>query len=220
MAETDNLLALSGIQHFLFCRRQWALIHIEKQWKDNYLTIEGNILHEKVDDPFFTESRSGVIISRSVPIRSNNLSIIGVCDMVEFEPSPDGIPLPGREGLFQPMPVEYKRGRPKEGNFDEAQLCAQAMCLEEMLSTTIYIGYLYYGKTRRRTAVSFTQELRQTVKQAATEMQQHYQRNYTPKVKPKKACKSCSMLEICLPYVQNSPKSVEEYIQNHVEEEN
>lgn len=219
MAETDDLLALSGIQHFLFCRRQWALIHVEKQWKDNYLTIEGNILHEKVDDPFFTESRSGVIISRSVPIRSNTLGIIGVCDMVEFEPSADGIPLPGREGLFQPIPVEYKRGKPKEGNFDEAQLCAQAMCLEEMLSTTIETGYLYYAQIRRRTVVCFSEELRQTVKQATAEMQQHYQRNYTPRVKPKKACKSCSMLEICLPHVQNAPKSVEEYIQNHIEEE-
>lgn len=219
MAETDDLLALSGIQHFLFCRRQWALITIEKQWKDNYLTIEGNILHEKVDDPFFTENRSGVIISRSVPVRSNKLGITGVCDMVEFESSPDGIPLPRREGLFQPIPVEYKRGRPKEGNFDEAQLCAQAMCLEEMLSTTIETGYLYYAQTRRRTAVSFSEDLRQTVKQATTEMQQHYQRNYTPKVKPKKACKSCSMLEVCLPYVQNASKSVEEYIQNHLEEE-
>ena len=219
MAETDDLLALSGIQHFLFCRRQWALIHIEKQWKDNYLTIEGNLLHEKVDDPFFTESRSGVIISRSVPIRSNALGIIGVCDMVEFEPSPEGIPLPGREGLFQPVPVEYKRGEAKEGTFDEAQLCAQAMCLEEMLSTTIDMGYIYYGKTRRRIAVSFTEELRQTVKQAATEMQQHYQRHYTPKVKPKKACKSCSMLDLCLPYVQNASQSVEDYIKNHIQEE-
>lgn len=219
MTETDDLLALSGIQHFLFCRRQWALIHIEKQWADNYLTIEGNLIHEKVDDPFFTESRSGVIITRSVPIRSNTLGLIGVCDMVEFEPSPEGIPLPGREGLFQPIPIEYKRGKPKEGNFDEAQLCAQAICLEEMLSTTIETGYLYYAQIRRRTAVTFSTELRQSVINAASEMQQYYKRNYTPRVKPKKECKSCSMLEICLPNVQNAPKSVEDYIKTHIEED-
>lgn len=98
MTETDDLLALSGIQHFLFCRRQWALIHIEKQWVDNYLTVEGNQLHENVNDPFFTESRAGTISSRSISVRSNKLGIIGVCDLVEFSPSPNGFSLPGREG--------------------------------------------------------------------------------------------------------------------------
>lgn len=219
MAESDDLLALSGIQHFLFCRRQWGLIQIEQQWKDNYLTIEGNQLHEKVDDPFFTENRSGVIISRSVPIRSNALGLIGVCDMVEFDPSPEGIPLPDREGLFQPIPIEYKRGKPKEGNFDEAQLCAQAICLEEMLSTTIETGFLYYAQIRRRTEVTFSTELRQCVINAAKEMQQYYRRNYTPRVKPQKHCKSCSMVEICLPKIQNQTNSVTSYITAHLEED-
>jgi CRISPR-associated exonuclease Cas4 len=219
MTETDDLLALSGIQHFLFCRRQWALIHIEKQWVDNYLTVEGNQLHEKVNDSFFTESRAGTISSRSVPVRSNVLGIIGVCDLVEFSPSPNGVALPGREGLYQAVPVEYKRGIPKEGNFDEAQLCAQAICLEEMLSTTIESGYLYYARQRRRTAVTFTDELRQTVIKATAEMRQHYRRNYTPKVKPQKHCKSCSLVEICLPKLQNQNNSVTNYITAHLEED-
>ena len=218
MAETDELLALSGLQHFLFCRRQWALIAIEKQWEENYLTIEGSLLHERVDDPFFTESRVGVIISRSVPIRSNELGLIGVCDMVEFVPSSGGVKLAGREGLFQPVPVEYKRGIPKEGNCDEAQVCAQAMCLEEMLSTTIETGYLYYAQQRRRTAVTFTEELRQTVRQAAAEMRQYYLREYTPRMKPKKACKSCSMVDICLPFAQDAGNSVNAYISDHLQE--
>jgi len=219
MTETDDLLALSGIQHFLFCRRQWALIHIEKQWVDNYLTVEGNQLHENVNDPFFTESRAGTISSRSIPVRSNKLGIIGVCDLVEFSPSPNGFSLPGREGHFQAVPVEYKRGIPKEGNFDEAQLCAQAICLEEMLATTIENGYLYYARQRRRTPVTFTDELRQTVIKATAEMHQHYRRNYTPKVKPQKHCKSCSLVEICLPKLQNQTNSVINYITAHLEED-
>lgn len=219
MAETDDLLQISGLRHFLFCRRRWALIHIENQWVDNHLTIEGAQLHERVDDPFFTESRAGVIFSRALPIRSNNLELIGICDLVEFVPSPDGVPLAGRKGLFQPIPVEYKRGIPNPISFDEAQLCAQAICLEEMLSTTIESGYLYYARQRRRTAVTFTDELRQTVIKAAAEMRQHYRRNYTPKVKPQKHCKSCSLVEICLPKLQNQNNSVINYITAHLEED-
>ncbi|NLW72782.1 MAG: CRISPR-associated protein Cas4 [Chloroflexi bacterium] len=212
MLETDNLLPLSGIQHFLFCRRQWALIEIERVWQDNFLTIEGTQLHQKVDDPFFTEVRSGVITARSVPIRSSALGLIGVCDLVEFTPSPNGIYLPGRSVAYTPMIVEYKRGQPKKGAFDEAQLCAQAMCLEEMLSTTIVSSCLYYGEIRRRESISFTQELRSLVQQASLEMHQYFKRQYIPKVKPHQGCSACSINSVCLPKIQGNNRKVSDFI--------
>ncbi|MBL8090469.1 MAG: Dna2/Cas4 domain-containing protein, partial [Anaerolineales bacterium] len=116
----EDLLPLSGIQHFLFCRRQWALIHVEQQWKENALTAEGRIMHKRVDDPFFTETRNGVITARSVPVASYRLGFSGMCDVVEFKSSPDGVQLPNRDGLFLPTPIEYKRGKPKQNRSDEA----------------------------------------------------------------------------------------------------
>ena len=139
----DELLPLSGIQHFLFCRRQWALIYVERQWQENVLTVEGKLLHKRADDPFFSETRKGVITARSVPIASYRLGLSGVCDVVEFTESPEGMQLPGREGLFLPAPVEYKRGKEKHDHSDESQLCAQAICLEEMLSVAIPSGQLH-----------------------------------------------------------------------------
>ena len=129
--QADELLPLSGIQHFLFCRRQWALIHVERQWQENALTAEGRILHKRADDPFFSERRKGIITARSVPVASYRLGLSGVCDVVEFTESVEGVKLPGREGLYLAAPVEYKRGKPKREPGDEAQLCAQAHCLEE-----------------------------------------------------------------------------------------
>ena len=149
----DELLPLSGIQHFLFCRRQWALIHVEQQWKENVLTAEGRIMHQRVDDPFFTETRKGLITARSVPVASYRLGLSGVSDVVEFTPSPDGVKLPNREGLYLPAPVGYKRGKQKHDHSHEAQLFAQGMCLEEMLSVAIPQGYLYSGEIRHRVEV-------------------------------------------------------------------
>ena len=146
----EERLPLSGIQHFLFCRRQWALIHVEQQWQENALTVEGRLLHRKADEPFIIEKRQGVIVARSVPVASPSLGLSGICDVVEFTPSPDGVHLPGHEGRYLAAPVEYKRGRQKHDHSDEAQLCAQAICLEEMLAISIPAGYLYYGQTRRR----------------------------------------------------------------------
>ena len=118
---TDELLPLSGIQHFLFCRRQWALIHVERQWQENALTAEGRIMHKRVDDPFFTETRNGVVTARAVPIASYRLGLVGVCDVVEFTESPEGVNLPGRAGRrYLPAPVEYKRGKEKHDHSDEA----------------------------------------------------------------------------------------------------
>jgi CRISPR-associated exonuclease Cas4 len=213
----DELLPLSGIQHFLFCRRQWALIHVETQWRENVLTVEGRIMHERVDDPFFAETRNGVITARSVPVASYTLGLSGMCDVVEFTQSPDGVHLPNREGLYLATPVEYKRGKPKREPVDEAQLCAQAMCLEEMLSIHIPQGYLYYGQTRHREPVELTESLRQLVREMSIEMHAYFQRGYTPKVKTSKACRSCSLAEICLPVLQENVSSVSKYIKQQIE---
>ena len=213
----DELLPLSGIQHFVFCRRQWALIHVERQWQENALTVEGKLLHKRTDDPFFTETRKGVITARSVPIASYRLGLSGVCDVVEFTESPDGVNLPGRAGLFLPAPVEYKRGHEKRDPCDEAQLCAQAICLEEMLSTAIPIGYLYYGETRHRVAVELTPELRELVHSMSAEMHAYFQRGYTPRVKTSKACRSCSLADICLPVLQEKVMPASKYIQQQIE---
>lgn len=224
----DDLLPLSGIQHFLFCRRQWALIYLEMQWQDNVLTVEGKQMHQRVDDPFFSETRNGVVIARAVPVVSYTLGLSGVCDVVEFLPSPPlppeeggrgegGIRLPNRAGLYRPAPVEYKRGKPKRDPIDEAQLCAQAMCLEEMLSVEIPRGYLYYGQTRHRVEIELTAELRQLVRKAAAEMHIYFRRSYTPKVRPHKGCRSCSLADVCLPQLQEGTMPASKYIRQQVE---
>jgi len=220
----DELLPLSGIQHFLFCRRQWALIHIEQQWKENVLTAEGRIMHKRVDDPFFTETRKGVITARSVPIASYRLGLVGVCDVVEFTASPDGVQLPGHAGLstgplrlYLPAPIEYKRGKEKHDHSDEAQLCAQAICLEEMLSVAIPFGYLYYGETRHRVAVELNAELRNLVQAMSDEMHAYFKRGYTPRVKTSKACRSCSLADICLPELQEKVIAASKYIKQQIE---
>lgn len=215
----DELLPLSGIQHFMFCRRQWALIHIERQWQENVLTVEGKLMHARANDPFFTEQRSGAVIARAVPVASYRLGLAGVCDVVEFLPSPDGIHLPGRRGTYLPSPVEYKHGREKKDEVDEVQVCAQAMCLEEMLSTHILQGALYYHQTRRRVTVDLTESLRGLVQKLTGEMHAYFARGYTPRVKPSKACRSCSLKDTCLPDLQAKSTPVSVYIQNHIEGE-
>lgn len=213
----DAWLPLSGIQHFVFCRRQWALIHIERQWQENALTAEGRIMHHRVDDPYFTEKRKDVIITRSAPVFSPELGLTGVCDVVEFTLSPDGVQLSGREGRYRAAPVEYKRGKVKSDHCDEVQLCAQAMCLEAMLAISIPTGFLYYGETRRRVAVDLTDDLRQLVLKAAREMHDYFDRGYTPRVKPFKGCRSCSLADICLPNLQDKIIPASEYIKQQIE---
>ena len=213
----DDLLPLSGIQHFLFCRRQWALIHVEQQWKENALTAEGRIMHQRADDPFFTETRNGVITARSVPIASYRLGLSGVCDVVEFTASPDGVKLPNKDGLYLAAPVEYKRGKEKRDPCDEAQLCAQAICLEEMLSVTIPRGWLFYGEIRHRVEVELTAELRGLVREMSEEMHAYFSRGYTPRVKTSKACRSCSLADVCLPNLQEKSMPASKYIKQQIE---
>ena len=166
----EEFLRLSGLQHFAFCRRQWALIHIENQWAENFRTIDGAILHENAHDTQFQESRGDRFITRGVSVFSGELGISGQCDVLEYHRGTVGIPLAGKTGLWQPYPVEYKRGSPREDAGDSLQMCAQAMCLESMLCCDIPEGALYYGEIRRRVKVAFTPELRDQVRSILAEM--------------------------------------------------
>lgn len=213
----DEFLQLSGLQHFKFCRRRWALIHIENQWAENYRTIDGAIMHQNAHDTEFRESRGDRIITRGVSVYSSRLGVSGQCDVLEYHRGNVGIPLSGKEGLWQPYPVEYKRGSPREDTGDTLQLCGQAMCLEEMLCCDIPEGALFYGETRRRERVQFTPELRGQVRELLDEMHQLYRRGYTPKVKPTKSCNACSMKELCLPRLMKT-RSVSAYLKSAMEE--
>lgn len=213
----EEYLQLSGLQHFKFCRRQWALIHIEHQWAENYRTIDGAILHQNAHDTQFRESRGDTVITRGVSVYSSRLGVSGQCDVLEYHRGSTGIPLGGKDGLWQPYPVEYKRGSPREDTGDTLQLCGQAMCLEGMLCCEIPEGALYYGEIRRRVRVAFTQELRSQVCSLLEEMHQLYRRGYTPKVKPTKSCNACSMKELCLPRLMKS-RSVSAYLKDALEE--
>ena len=197
-------------------------------------------MHKRVDDPFFTETRNGIITARSVPVASYRLGLSGVCDVVEFSllpPSPSraersaneveagrgdggegGVKLPNREGLYLPAPIEYKRGKEKLDHSDETQLCAQAICLEEMLSVAIPKGYLYYGETRHRVEIEFTPELRTLVKDMADEMHNYFSRGYTPKVKTHKGCRSCSLADVCLPVLNEKVMMASKYIKQNLEQ--
>ena len=213
----EDFLQLSGLQHFRFCRRQWALIHIENLWSENLRTVEGELLHQRAHNAAQRESRGNLLITRDMRVFSATLGISGACDVVEFHKSGSGIPLPGKDGTYQPYPVEYKRGSPRSDDANHLQLCAQARCLEEMLCCDIPEGALYYGETRHREKVDFTEELRQQVKAALQEMHQLYQRQYTPKVRPSKSCNACSLKELCLPKLMQK-KSVAGYLQQHLED--
>lgn len=214
----EDYLMLSGIQHFAFCRRQWALIHIEQQWQENERTAEGELLHERAHDTWATEKRSDVITSRGLPVQSRTMGISGSCDIVEFHRAEEGVPLYGHRGLFRVYPIEYKRGKPKDIPIDMLQLTAQAMCLEEMLSAEIAEGAIYYGEIRHREKILFTEDLRTQVRKYFQEMHQLFDKQYTPNVKWSKSCNACSLKDICMPKLGKTP-SVKEYVREKIMEE-
>lgn len=218
MYKEDDFLQLSGIQHFAFCRRQWALIHIELEWEENVRTVEGVLLHEKAHDASIKEKRGNLIITRALPIHSRELGISGECDVVEFHKSKEGITLSGIEGKYTVTPVEYKRGKPKNNDFDVLQVTAQALCLEEMLCCEIPFGYIYYGEIKHRIKIEFTEELRQKVKSMFLEMHKYFEQRYTPKVKISKSCNACSLKDVCIPKL-NKELSVKKYIDKRLNEE-
>lgn len=185
MYSEDELLPISALQHFIFCQRQCALIHVERLWEENRLTVEGKHLHERADSQTHT-TEGNVRIVRSLPIRSLHLGIVGQADVVEFH------------GLAA-TPVEYKRGKPKKDDSDRVQLCAQALCLEEMLDQSIDEGALFYGQRKRRTKVSFDQSLREITTQTIGRLREMIDARHTPPAVHDARCPSCSLLHLCLP---------------------
>lgn len=218
MYNEDDYLQLSGLQHFAFCRRQWALVHIENLWAENLRTADGRIMHEKAHDTGATESRGNIKITRGMYIHSTELGISGQCDVVEFRSDPSGVQMPGWEGKWIPFPIEYKRGSAKTTDADRLQLCAQAMCLEEMLCCPVPRGALFYGETHRREIVECGDDLRNQVKAMLTEMHAYFQRGYTPKAKRTKSCNACSLNALCIPALMKSG-SVKDYMRGSMEDE-
>ena len=213
----DDLLLLSGIQHIAFCERQWALIHIEKQWVENVRTVEGHILHKKVDDPYFLESRGDFITARSIPVVSYKLGLYGIADVIEFIRSNDcnnSVTLPSHEGFWKPNIVEYKRGKPKNIDCDKVQLCAQSLCIEEMFNIIIDKGSIYYGETRHRQTVEFDEILRNKTQKYANRIHQLFNAGITPKPIYQKGCRMCSLIDICIPKMPKS--SVRSYLKKAI----
>jgi CRISPR-associated exonuclease Cas4 len=204
----EDLIMISALQHIAFCPRQCALIHIEQLWDENRMTAEGHIMHERVHDQD-RESRGNIRIEYGLPLRSLRLGLIGKADVVEFHRV--------SKNFWQPFPVEYKRGKPKHEHCDLIQLCAQAMCLEEMLSVPIPSGAIFYGRTRRRLDVSFDESLRQETEDAAKRARQLIASGKTPSPVYEKRCERCSLIEECIPKTVGKKSSVKRYLARMLE---
>ncbi|TWB45807.1 CRISPR-associated protein Cas4 [Nitrospirillum pindoramense] len=203
--EDEDPIPLSALQHHLFCPRQCALIHVERQWAENASTAEGRVLHERVDQPGRSH-RDRVRTVRSLPLRCRRLNLIGVADVVEFQP-PD----------HRPYPVEFKRGRPKAHRADEVQLCAQALCLEEMFGQPVMEGALFYGEKRRRMAVAFDTELRTLTERVAADVRAMIDQGRTPPpVHEPSRCRQCSLIDLCQPRRLAAPPSVADWLRRHL----
>lgn len=213
----DDWLLISGLEHFAFCRRQWALIHLENQWIENSYTVEGNILHERSHDSSFSEKRRDLLTLRALRVFSPTLGGTGTCDVVEFRAASDGIALQGREGRWNPLPIEYKRGQPHADDAASLQLCCQAMCLEEMLCCSIPLGAIFYGEIRRRVEIPLTEELRGKVQSVLAEMHLCYARGHTPLTKPTKSCNACALRDLCLPRLHKT-QSATAYLSDRIRE--
>lgn len=213
----DDFLMISGIQHFLFCRRQWALIHIEQEWKENVLTYSGQQLHQKTDQPQIREKRGDKITVRAMPVHSREFGLSGICDVVEFNSDPDGVHISGTDEKYTPLPVEYKHGHKKYDLSDTMQLLGEAICLEEMTGCEISHGEIYYHEVRRRENILFTSEMRETFTKIVAEMHEYWRKRYTPKVRTGKWCRSCSLRDICLPEALNK-KTVASYLERRLSE--
>ncbi|MCL7489407.1 MAG: CRISPR-associated protein Cas4 [Desulfobulbaceae bacterium] len=199
----EDLLPLSALQHLLFCERQCALIHIEQVWTENLFTAQGRVMHERVDQGG-RESRKNIRLEFGVPLRSLRLGLSGKADMVEFHKQEDG--------SWLPYPVEYKRGKPKKDDWDRVQLCAQALCLEEMLGCTIASGALFYGRNRRRQAVNFDDRLRRETEKTAERLHELVRSGRTPPARYEKKCDSCSLKNLCMPKTAGAGKNVGKYL--------
>lgn len=215
MYAEEDLLMLSGVQHFSYCPRQWALIHIEQLWESNKLTLEGDYLHERADNPECIVTVRDVITLRSLPIVSYNFGIRGITDAIDFIQTEDlanAIFLPKYNGKYLPVPIEYKHGQPKLDSTDMVQVCAQILCLEEMYGIHLEKGAIYYGETRHRENISIKDSLRSETIHIITEMHDMYKRGITPTQFYSHKCKNCSLLELCIPKIKEQYSSVKNYL--------
>lgn len=222
MYSQDDLLPISALQHLSFCERQWGLMYLEGIWDENPLTVEGGHLHQRVHEPS-TESRGNLRIAYGLRLRSLRLGLVGVADVVEFHRLDDnqtGCCL-SDGGVWKAVPVEFKHGRPKIGRCDEIQLCAQALCLEEMLDGTVESGQIYYGRTRRRRDVVFDAGLRYETERLASRLQVLTAEGITPNGRFERKCRSCSLLSHCQPRVTTG-RSAADYLRrsltNHLKD--
>lgn len=215
--EEAEYLMISGIQHFIFCRRQWALIHLEQAWAENYFTTHGQLLHERVDDYANKEKRGPLLEVRGMRVASFRLGMTGYCDLVEFHQSAEGVYLPKFEGTYLPVPVEYKRGKEKQDDSDRYQLLAQIMALEDMLNLELSQAEIFYHEVRKRSKYSFTATDKEDLIQLSAEMHRYYEKTYTPKVKASKKCQACSLKNLCLPRL-DSLESASAYLKRKVKE--
>ncbi len=206
----NDLLPLSGLQHLAFCERQCALIHIEQAWAENLFTAEGRVLHERVHEAD-RQSRGDVRIEYSMPLRSLRLGLTAKADVVEFHRKKEET-----DKKWVPFPVEYKRGKPKRDSVDKVQLCAQALCLEEMLGVKVPAGALFYGKIRHRQDVDFDADLRSETEDTARRFHELVEARKTPKPVYGKKCESCSMKDLCLPKTVAKGKSVVRYLLDEI----
>jgi CRISPR-associated exonuclease Cas4 len=223
MYAEDDMLMLSGIQHFMFCARQWALIHIEQVWEDNRLTTEGSLLHENVDNPYYRQMNSGLITLRGVRLASPSLGLYGVADAVELLPETDNhrtaMRHPKYPGRWRPNLVEYKHGHPKVDETDQMQLAAQVICLEEMYGVSLERADLFYFETRHREEVLIDEALRSKTGQLAAEMHRVYQDRILPPPPDRQSkCRQCSLRDLCLPQLQKRT-SVATYLKQNLYEE-
>lgn len=216
---SDDYLMLSGIQHFYFCKRQWCLIHIEQQWEENRWTVEGQIFHEKADNPYVKEKRKDHFISRAIPVSSSVLGLSGILDIVEFTKDDTGIKIAGKKGKWRPTIVEFKKGAPKKDSRDIVQLVAEVICLEEKFQIDIPVSYLFYGKTNRKQEVIITDELRQKVIEMASHMYDFHVAAITTPAETYKNCKECSLVNICMPRITKKKVNVENYIHQRMNED-
>ena len=219
--EDDDMLMLSGIQHYMYCPRQWALIHIEQQWDDNRLTAEGELLHKNVDNPAYRQKNGDIITLRAVHITSRSLGLYGISDAVELIPSStkeNSITHPRYAGYWKPYPIEYKRGHSKPDERDKVQLTAQVICLEEMYGIHIPEAALFYHETRHRETVAIDNQLRQLTQDLSDAMHKTFATGTTPKAVEQKGCKNCSLLDICTPELTQKT-TVSYYLKKSFDEE-
>lgn len=222
----DDLLPLSALQHLLFCERRAALVHVEGIWAENPFTVDGRHLNERAEGPDY-ETHGDIRVARGLSLRSLRLGLSGKADVVEFHPVAEalsgpnppergsghmGVALPGVSGHWRPFPVEYKRGRLRHEEGYEVQLCAQALCLEEMLNVEVPAGALFYGKTHRRLEVEFDSNLRNETESAAGRLHQLVRSGETPPARYDKKCESCSLIDLCLPTALTARRSVRRYL--------